>query len=165
MSEHILILLIALLDGRFLQLFTCRCACKWITSKPANMPTQKVHIRPCELNREDSCPTSPYTLLRLIKLTLHRPHASAFALTPFTHTFMAQKDQAFPWTVRLSVKLLFGRRGLGGGEGALVFPMGPKHRAPFMAWTGRTHISLFLYSAFPKPSLVHEPGGMLQCWV
>lgn len=63
-----------------------------------------------------------------------------FALTPFTHTFVALKDQAFPWTVCLLVKRLFGRRGWGGGE--CKFSHRDLNRAPFMAWTGGTHISL-----------------------
>lgn len=94
-------------------------------------------------DQKESHATPAYSLLRLSYQTLQHPHASAFALTPFTHTFVALKDQAFPWTVCLSVKRLFGRRGRGGGgRVAPVFPVGPKHRAPFMAWTGGTHISL-----------------------
>lgn len=88
-----------------------------------------MHIRPLysrvsEQDQKDAYFTSAYILLRFNKQIQHHPHASAFALTPFKHTFVAKKDQAFPCTVCLSVKLLFGRRGQGGGEGGPSFPSG-----------------------------------------
>lgn len=101
-------------------------------------------------DQKESHATPAYSLLRLSYQTLQHPHASAFALTPFTHTFVALKDQAFPWTVCLSVKRLFGRRGRGGGGGWPQFSQWDLN-TELRLWPGQEeHTSAFLYYAFPK---------------
>lgn len=51
------------------------------------------------------------------------------------------------------------------GGGCLLLPVGTRHRAPFMSWTGGTHISLFCTLHFLRPSVLYESGGMPQCRV
>lgn len=120
------------------------------------------HICTCSLS--DTCSAE----------TLHHPHASASALTPFPHTSVAFKGSVLPLGQCLSQSsssLVRGGElwGWWGGGGGVVSPVSPpwdRNTEPsFMGWTGGTHISLSALCISSLPWVLYELGGMLECWV
>lgn len=81
--------------------------------------------------------------------TTHTP------LTPFRHTRIR-----LSLVQCVSVKLLFGRV----GDGAR-FPVGPKHRALFIGWTGGTHISLSIFCISSNAGSVGAGRNAAKLWV
>lgn len=72
------------------------------------------------------------------------PHAPAYALTPFSHTHLWPKRIRLSLVPRQSYSLASQVK-----EGGAVFPVGPKHRAHFMARTAGTHIGLSIFCISP----------------
>lgn len=91
-----------------------------------------------------------HTFFRLSYQTLHHPHASEFVLTPFTHTSVALKDQAFPLdSVSLSKAALWQERPRRRGRGPQFSQWDLK--TELRLWPRQEeHTSAFLYFAFPK---------------
>lgn len=121
-------------------------------SQPANESPHKCTLNSFTLlHRIIGTPGSADILLRLSKQTVHHPHAPAYALTPFSHTHLWPKRIRLSLVQRQSYSLASQVKEGGGA----VFPVGPKHRAHFMAWTGGTHIGLSIFCISPAFGSVH----------
>lgn len=115
-------------------------------SQPANESPHKCTLNSFTLlHRIIGTPGSADILLRLSKQTVHHPHAPAYALTTFSHTHICGlKGSGFPlYSVKATLWQVRSRKG------GAVFPVGPKHRAHFMARTAGTHIGLSIFCISP----------------